>query len=206
MTPARVLEVLCEAAGAGEPARVGLHISGGQVVSGQLITVASDRGHEVAVLAAPDTGALHYVLTANVIAVEVRSPGPFTDVLTQGRLPVPTETGETVTRLALQREFGPDGDFPVEVDWQDLPGSGAQLENLARVLRALRAVAAEVRADELGRTAWSLRARRLSVEHRAGAALSVERAADGLAVTVDLSAALRRDLAAALKHDINALL
>lgn len=208
MTPARVLEALCGATGSGERAAVGVHLSSGQVVSGLLVTVDTDRGHEVAVLADPDSGSLLYVLTADVIAVEVRTPGPFTDVLTEGRLPtpVPADGGEPVTRLALQREFGPDSEFPVDVDWQAQPGSGPQLENLARVLRGLRTAAAAVRADELGRTAWNERVRTLRVEHRAGAAFSVEPTADGLSVVADLAAALPRDLPAALQQQINALL
>lgn len=208
MTPARVMEALCAAAGSGEHPAVGVHLSGGQIVGGLLVTVDTDRGHEVAVLADPESGSLFYVLTANVIAVEVRAPAAFTDVLTEGRLPAPTPADgrEPATRLALQREFGPDAEFPVDVDWQTVPGSGPQLENLARVLRGLRAAAAAVRADEMGRAAWHERARTLRVEHRAGAAFSVERTADGLSVVADLGVALPRDPAAALQQEINALL
>ena len=208
MTPARVLEALCAATGSGEPAAVTVHLSSGQSVGGLVAAVGVDRGQQVAVLADPDTGGLSYVPAANVTAVQVRNPGPFTDVLTEGRRPAlePADGREPATRLALQREFGRDGGFPVEVDWQALPGSRPQLENLARVLCGLRTVAAAVRADEVGRTAWRERAGALRVENRAGAAFSVERTADGLSVVADLSAALPRDAAAELDRNINSLL
>lgn len=208
MAPARVLEALCAATGSGQPAAVTVHLSSGQSLGGLVVAVGTDRGQQIAVLADPETGGLSYVPAAAVSAIQVRDPGPFTDVLTKGRLPAvePADGREPATRLALQREFGRDGDFPVEVDWQALPGSGPQLENLARVLRGLRTVAAEVCADEMGRTAWRERAAALRVEHRAGAAFSVERTADGLSVLADLGAALPRDTAAELHHEINALL
>jgi hypothetical protein len=75
---------------------------------------APDRGSEVAVLADPETSRLGYALLSSVVAVEVRNPVPFQDVLTGGRLPLPV-TGEPVTPLALQRELAPAEEFPLDV-------------------------------------------------------------------------------------------
>jgi hypothetical protein len=203
MTPGRILEALHAAAGA-EPPVVGVHLSGGQVVSGQLIAVADDRGHEVVVLADPRTGRLAYALMINVIAVELANPEPFADVVTAGRLPVLGDEPD-VTRMALRREFGPDSDFPVGADWGQLPGSGPMTVNLARLLRGLREAVEQVRVDEIGRQAWE-RVPAVRVEHRDGAALSVARLPDGLTVTADLAAALPRDVTGVLTREINALL
>jgi hypothetical protein len=204
MTPARVLRLLSDAAGEGAGAAVSLHLTGGQTLTGRLVSETTDQGHEVAVLHDPQTGRLAYALIANVIAVEVADPGPFTDVITGGRLPVPGEEGE-VSRLALRREFGPGGPFPVQVDWDSLPGRGLVLANLARLLRGLRTVVEGVRSDAMGEEAWQ-RVRVLSAEHREGESLAVEAQADGLVVYADLAAALPRDLAGALSHRINAVL
>jgi len=94
MTPGRILRLLYEAAGGSDGAAVAVHLLGGQVLTGRLISVATDQGHEVAVLYDPRIGSLGYVLTAHVIAVEVVHPEPFTDVITGGRLPAPGEDGD----------------------------------------------------------------------------------------------------------------
>jgi hypothetical protein len=77
--------------------------------------------------------------------------------------------------------------------------------NLASLLRGLRDAVAQVRADEMGQRAWA-QVRTLRVEHHAGSRLSVLRAADGLAVRADLSAALPRALPGELATKISALL
>jgi hypothetical protein len=203
MTPARIIQSLFDVAAPADPAVVSLHLTGGQVLGGLLVSVGTDRGHEVAVLHDPHTGRLGYALLANVIAVEVANPEPFLDVITEGRLPVPGE--EETSRLALQREFGPGGSFPVQVDWAATPSSGAALANLARLLNALRTAADGVMTDEMGQAAWR-RVRVLRVEHLSGSGLVVDQTADALSVQADLAAALPRDLAAELLHKINAVL
>jgi hypothetical protein len=204
MTPARVLWLLAEGAAPGDEAVVNVHLSGGQVLGGTLVAVATDRGHDVVVLADPTTGRFGYVLLVNVIAVELGNPGRFADIITMGRLPLPGDD-EGITRLALQREFGLDGQFPVQVDWSQLPGSGPLLANLARLLRGLRDAVGSVRSDELGRLSWE-RVHALGVEHHDDSMLSVEWVRDGLSIYADLTAALPRDLAAELAQKINALL
>jgi hypothetical protein len=139
-----------------------------------------------------------------VVAVEVRNPAPFQDVLTAGRLPLP-QAGEPVTRLQLQREFAPTDDFPVLVDWAALDGSDVVLATLARLLRGLQEAAARVCADELGQRAWE-QVRELRVEHHGGSELAVLRIPDGLSVHADLSAALPRTLTGELERQISALL
>jgi hypothetical protein len=207
LTPTGVLHRLAgAAAGAGDDLPVvAVHLSGGRVLEGAVIRVGSDRGCEVAVLADRKSGRVSYVLLDGVAAVEVQDPQPFRDVLTGGRLP-PPYTGEPVTRLALRREFAPTDEFPVQVDWDAVAdGSDQLLGNLARLLAGLRDAVGRVRVDEVGRQTWA-QVRVLRVEHRPGAALSVQHEDDGLSVQADLLAALPRSLADALHHQINALL
>jgi hypothetical protein len=199
-----MLRTLASAAAEDAPPFLTVRLSGGHVLEGGLVTVGADRGSDVVVLADPDTGRLGYALLSSVVAVELRNPEPFQDLLTGGRLPLP-QAGEPVTRLALQREFAPAGEFPVDVDWAALDGSGLVLGNLASLLRGLRDAVAQVRADDMGRRAWA-QVRTLRVEHHAGSPLSVLPIADGLAVQADLSAALPRALPGELVRKISALL
>jgi hypothetical protein len=203
LAPETVLRTLAGAAG-DDPPFLTVHLAGGNVLGGGLVTVGADRGGDVVVLADPETGRLGYVLLSSVVAVELRNPEPFQDLLTGGRLPVP-QAGEPATRLALQREFAPTEELPVDVDWAALAGSGLPLGNLASLLRGLREAVAQVRADEMGQRAWA-RVRTLRVEHHAGSPLSVLPIADGLAVQADLTAALPRALTGELVRKISALL
>jgi hypothetical protein len=66
--------------------------------------------------------------------------------------------------LADEREFPPSAEFPLQVDWAALPGSGAVLANLARLLAGLREATRQARADEMGRRAWA-QVRALQVTH-----------------------------------------
>ena len=59
-------------------------------------------------------------------------------------MPLP-HSGEPATRLALQREFGPGSEFPVDADWASLAGPGP----FEPLVHALSAVAA----DDLGQSA-----------------------------------------------------
>jgi hypothetical protein len=204
LAPETMLRTLASAAAEDAPPFLTVRLSGGHVLEGGLVTVGADRGSDVVVLADPDTGRLGYALLSSVVAVELRNPEPFQDLLTGGRLPLP-QAGEPVTRLALQREFAPAGEFPVDVDWAALDGSGLVLGNLASLLRGLRDAVAQVRADDMGRRAWA-QVRTLRVEHHAGSPLSVLPIADGLAVQADLSAALPRALPGELVRKISALL
>jgi hypothetical protein len=201
LAPETVLRTLASAGDA--PAFLTIRLSGGHVLDGGLVTVGADRGSDVVVLADPETGRLGYALLSGVVAVELRNPGPFQDLLTGGRVPL-AQAGEPVTRLALQREFAPDGEFPVEADWAALAGSGL-LPGLATLLRGLRDAVAQIRADEMGQRAWA-QVRTLRVEHHAGSSLSVLPMADGLAVQADLAAALPRALPGELAGKISALL
>ena len=205
LDPATLLRTLADnAAAADAPPLLTVHLSGGHVFVGFLVAVGADRGSDVAVLADPESDRLGYALVSSVVAVELRNPKPFQDLLTGGRLPLP-QTGEPVTRLALRREFAPTEEFPVDVDWAALDGSGAVIGNLASLLRGLRDAVAEVRADDMGRRAW-VQVRRLRVEHHADSHLSVQPIADGLAVRADLTAALPRALSDELVAEISALL
>jgi len=208
LAPSAVMRLLAGAAAdPGEPPpEVRICLAGGQVLDGALVIVGSDHGQGVVVLAAADGRQLSYALAANVAAVEVRGPHRFADIFTGGQLPQPEPAGaEPVTRLSLQREFPPSAEFPLQVDWAALPGSGAVLANLARLLAGLREVARQARADEMGRRAWA-QVRALQVAHRDGANLSVRRMPGGMSVQADLSAALPRDLAGQIGQQINALL
>lgn len=204
LAPANVLRTLAGIATDGEAPVLAVHLSGGHVLAGDLVTVGTDRGSDVVVLADPETGRLGYALLANVVAVEVRNPELFRDLLTGGRLPL-AQAGEPVTKFALRREFAPSGEFPVDVDWQALDGSDLTLGNLATLLRGLREAVAQVRADEMGQRAWE-QVRTLRVEHHAGSGLTVLPIADGLSVRADLSAALPRALTGELLRKISALL
>jgi len=156
------------------------------------------------VLSDPETGRVGYALVSTVEAVELRNPGPFQDLLTGGRVPVP-QGGDPVTRLALQREFPSTAEFPVDVDWAAFDNSGVMMGNLAVLLRGLRDAVASVRADDMGERAWA-EVRTLRVEHHAGALLSVVPVAAGLAVRTDLTAALPRALVAELARRVSASL
>jgi hypothetical protein len=204
--PATVVRLLADIPGdaGGEPPSLMLYLAGGQVLEGDLVRTGVDRGSDVVVLADRATSRLGYALLANVVAVEVRNPAPFQDVLTAGRQPS-QPAGEPVTRLRLQREFAPDDDFPVRVDWAALDGSDVVLANLARLLRGLRDAVALVRADEMGRRAWQ-QIRELQVGHHAETELTVLRTPDGLSLRADLSAALPRALTGELNRRISALL
>jgi hypothetical protein len=204
LAPETVLRTLASVAAGDAPPFLTVRLSGGHVLEGGLVAVGADRGSDVVVLADPQTGRLGYALLSSVVAVELRDPGPFRDLLTGGRVPLP-QAGEPVSRLALQREFAPDGEFPVDVDWAALAGSGPLLGNLATLLRGLRDAVAQVRADEMGQQAWA-QVRTLRVEHRAGSPLSVLPVADGLVVRADLTAALPRALLGGLVTKISALL
>lgn len=204
LAPETVLRTLASVAAGDVPPFVTARLAGGHVLEGGLVTVGVDRGRDVVVLADPETGRLGYALLSSVVAVELRNPGPFRDLLTGGRLPLP-QAGEPVSRLALQREFAPGSDFPVDVDWAAVAGSGPVLGNLAILLRGLREAVVSVRADEMGEQAWA-RVRTLRVEHHAGSPLSVLPTADGLAVQADLTAALPRALQGELVRKISALL
>jgi len=204
LAPATLLRRLAEAASTGEPAQVSVHLSGGQVLDGLLVRIGADRGQEVVVLADGREGRLGYALLANVVAVEVREPERVQDILTEGKLPQPAG-GEPVTRLALQRYFAPSEEFPVQVDWAAMPGTGPVLANLERLLRGLREIAREVCADEMGRQAWA-RMGTLQVAQADGVPLSVQPVSGGLSVQADLTAALPRDLAGQMSQQVNALL
>jgi hypothetical protein len=172
------------------------------VLDGGVVRAGADRGGEAVVLADRHTGRIGYALLDCVIAVELHNPQPFRHVLTGGRVPA---DDAAAIRLELQREFAYDGDFPVHVDWETVAASGPQLRNLAGLLGELRDAIAKVRADDVGRQAWD-QAGLLRVGHRAGAGLSVQRTPDGLAVQVDLAAALPREMAGELYRVICALL
>jgi hypothetical protein len=203
LAPETMLRTLASAATGDTPPFLTVRLSGGHVLEGGLVTVGADRGSDVVVLADPETGRLGYALLSSVVAVELRNPEPFQDLLTGGRLPLP-QAGEPVTRLALQREFAPADEFPVDVDWAALAGSSL-LPGLATLLRGLREAIAQVRADEMGQQAWA-QVRTLRVEHHAGSPLSVLPITDGLVVRADLSAALPRALTSELVTKISALL
>lgn len=204
LSPETVLRTLASVSAGDAPPLFTVHLAGGHVVSGGPVTVGADRGSDVVVLADPETGQLAYALLSSVVAVELRNPQPFQDVLTGGRLPLP-QVGEPVTRLALQREFTPTQDLPVDVDWASLDGSGPVIGNMASLLSALRDAVAAVRADDMGRRAWA-QVRTLRVEHHAGSPLSVLPITEGLAVQADLTAALPRGLPGELVRQISALL
>lgn len=204
LAPETVLRTLASALAGDAPPFLSVRLAGGHVLEGGLVTVGTDRGSEVAVLADPETGRLGYALLSSVVAVEVRNPVPFQDVLTGGRLPLPV-AGEPVTRLALQRELAPSEDFPLEVNWAALGAADLVTGNLARLLRGLREAVAQVRADDMGQRAWA-RVRTLRVEHHAGSPLAVLPVAGGLAVRADLTAALPRALPSDLARKMSALL
>jgi hypothetical protein len=204
LAPETLLRALASVAAADVPPFLTVYLSGGQVLGGGLVAVGGDRGSDVVVLGDAETGRLGYALLSSVVAVELRNPAPFQDLLTAGRVPLP-QAGEPVTRLALQREFAPAPEFPVDVDWAAVGGSGPLLGNLAGLLRGLRDAVAQVRADDMGQRAWA-RIRTLRVEHHAGSPLSVQPITDGLAVQADLSAALPRALPGELVRKISALL
>ena len=204
LAPETMLRTLASAAAEDAPPFLTVRLSGGHVLEGGLVAVGADRGSDVVVLADPETGRLGYGLLSSVVAVELRNPGPFRDLLTGGRLPLP-QAGEPVTRLALQREFAPSEEFPVDVDWAALAGSGLLLGNLAVLLRGLRDAVAQVRADEMGQRAWE-QVRTLRVEHHAGTPLSVLPFSGGLTVQTDLTAALPRALTGELVRKISDLL
>jgi hypothetical protein len=203
LAPEAVLRMLASAVADVRP-YLALHLSGGHVIAGGLVTVGTDRGAGVAVLANPESGQLGYVLLSSVVAVELRNPGPFQDLLTGGRVPLP-QAGDPVTRLALRREFAPTEEFPVEVDWAALGESGVVTGNLASLLHGLRYAVAEVRADSMGQQAWA-RVRTLRVGHQAGSPLTVTPVSGGLAVQADLTVALPRGLTGELATKISALL
>ena len=203
LAPETVLRTLAEAAGEVTPF-LSVHLAGGHVLDGGLVTVGADRGGNVVVLADPETGRLGYALLSAVVAVELRNPEPFRDLLTGGRLPLPA-AGEPVTRLTLQREFAPVAEFPLAVDWAALGAAGLVTGNLASLLRGLRDAVNQVRADDMGQRAWA-QVRTLRVDHLAGSPLSVRPITDGLAVSADLTAALPRALAGELVRKISALL
>lgn len=204
LSPETVLRTLASVTAGDAPPLLTVHLTGGHVVSGGPVTVGGDRGSDVVVLADPETGRLAYALLSSVVAVELRNPQPFQDLLTGGRVPL-RPVGEPVTRLALQREFTPTEDLPVDVDWAALDGSSLVMGNLASLLRALRDAVAAVHSDDIGQRAWA-RVRTLRVEHRAGSPLSVLPITDGLSVQADLTAALPRGLPGELVRQISALL
>lgn len=202
LAPAAVLRSLADTAA--ERPSVRVHLAGGQVLDGVPERVGDDHGQSVAVLSDPRTGHFGYVLLASVVAVEVLAPERVQDVLTDGRVAPPVD-GEPVSLLALRREFAATPEFPLEVDWRALPDSGAARVNLDRILRGLRDVIGEVRADEMGRQAWA-QVRTVTLAHRSGAPLSVEAVPSGLAVRADLAAALPRDVTDELRRQLNVLL
>jgi hypothetical protein len=206
LAPASVLRLIADATieATEERPQAIVHLRGGQVLEGTALRVGADGGHEVLVLADSESGRLVYALVESVIAVEVRDPELIQDLLTDGRLP-PLYTGEPVTRLALQREFGPSPGFPVQIDWEAVGGSEPLLVNLARLLRALRGASARVCIDSMGIQAWE-QVRLLRVEHRPAAALSVQREGDRLLVSADLNVALPRDHAEEIYREISTLL
>jgi hypothetical protein len=202
LAPAAVLRSLADTAA--ERPSVRVHLAGGQVLGGVAVRVGDDHGQGVVVLSDPRTGHLSYALLAGVVAVEVLAPERVQDVLTDGRVAPPID-GEPVSLLALRREFAATPEFPLQVDWRALPDSAAARVNLDRILRGLRDVVGEVRADELGRQAWA-QVRTMTVDHRPGAPLSIEAVPSGLAVRADLVAALPRELTGELRRQLNVLL
>jgi hypothetical protein len=131
LAPERVLRTLARVATDDSPPFVTVHLSGGHVLDGDLVTVGVDHGNDVVMLVNPQTGELGYALLSSVLAVQLRNPAPFSDMLTEGRVPLP-QAGEPVTRLALQREFTPTEKFPVDVDWPALGGSDRVIARCCR--------------------------------------------------------------------------
>ncbi len=203
-TPASVLRLLAAAEPGTGPPAVALHLASGHTLDGHLVAVGTDTGHEVVVLAMPPHGHLGYTQMSSVTAVTVRAPERFQDLLTGGAVPLP-DTGTPVSRLALRRDFAPSPELPLRVDWEALPDTETALANLARLLTELRAAVEEVRADELGRQAWS-RVGELRLLHEPGEPLTVRPVPDGLLVGVDLLAALPRRLAGELRQQLNTAL
>lgn len=191
LAPATVLRTLADAT-VDAPPRLTVHLSSGHVLGGVLVAVGADRGSDVVIVADPESGRLEYALVSSVVAVALRDPEPFQDVLTGGRVPLP-QAGGPVTRLALRREFARTEGFPLDVDWSALDESGLVLGNLAALLRGLRDAVVQVRADDMGQQAWA-QVHRLHVEHRAETPLTVQPIVDGLSVRADLTAALPRAL------------
>jgi hypothetical protein len=204
LAPETVLRTLASVGPGDVPPFLTVRLAGGHVLEGGLVTVGADRGSDVVVLADPQTGRLGYAPLSGVVAVELRNPQPFQDLLTGGRLPLP-QASEPVTRLELQREFTPTQELPVDVDWAALAGSGLMTSGLAALLRGLREAVAQVLADEMGQRAWA-QVRTVRVEHHPGSPLTVAPIADGLAVQADLTAALPRALPGELTRKISALL
>jgi hypothetical protein len=203
-TPASVLRLLAAAEPGTGPPAVALHLASGHTLDGHLVTVGTDTGHEVVVLAMPPHGHLGYTLMSSITAVTVRASDRFQDLLTGGAVPLPV-TGTPVSRLALRRDFAPTPELPLQLDWEALPDTEEALANLARLLTELRAAVEELRADELGRQAWS-RIRELRLAHEPGTPLTVRPVPDGLLVRVDLLAALPRRLAGELREQLNTVL
>jgi hypothetical protein len=203
MPPAQLLRLLADAAD-GEQAAVAVHLAGGHIIEGILAGLAAGQGSGAVVLADADGARLRYASLADVIAVEVRNPRPFQDVLTAGAMPLPV-TGEPVTRIALERRFPASDAFPVRVHWAGLPDAEPVLPNLAALLGGLRESVARVRADEIGLRAWQ-HVRAVDVEHRDGTRLSAQPIADGIAIHGDLTAALPRGLADEMFRIISAVL
>jgi hypothetical protein len=202
VTPASVLRSLAAAGAAPDLPAVTVYLVSGQVLDGRLVTVGTDHGHEVVVLAVGPQ--LAYAQLADIRAVGVGAPERYRDILSGGALPMPA-TGDPVTRLGLRRDFPPSPEFPLDVDWDALPDSAEALANLARLLDGLRTATAEVCADELGRRAWAAIAV-LRVEHRTGTAVSVQAGPDALSVRADLTAALPRQLTDELRRQLNSVL
>ncbi|MBO0869467.1 MAG: hypothetical protein J2P15_12960 [Micromonosporaceae bacterium] len=190
---------------------VRLHLAAGHVAEGWLIGVGGTRSGEVVVLACPDHSGqppreLVYLRIREVVSVGVREPERYRDVLSRGALPAPPPVdGPPITRLALRREFAPTAELPLQLAWDELPGSEDATANLATLLRSLRLAVSQTRRDELGQRAWDGIAA-VRVEHRPGEGLAVLRIPDALLVTADLTAALPRRLEVQLESGISAVL
>ena len=212
LSPWSVLRLLAEAPGGGTGAQdrplVRVCLAGGHAIEGRVVCMGAERQQEVVVLACQadhsTTGQLAYLLLEQVTAVTVDDPATYRDLLTRGALPAAV-AGDPPSLLSLRRDFAPSPELPLEIPWDSLPAVTDARANLARLLAGVRETAERVRADAAGRQAWAAIGT-IRVAHREGAALSVARVPDGLAVTADLTAALPRRLADDLGHQVNALL
>jgi hypothetical protein len=84
LAPEALLRTLASVAAGDTPPFLTIYLSGGHVLGGGLVTVDADRGSDVVVLSDPETGRLGYALLSSVVAVELRNPEPFQDLLTTG--------------------------------------------------------------------------------------------------------------------------
>jgi hypothetical protein len=213
--PSSLLRSLAEGFAAGKSdlsatPLVTVQLAYGHLLEGKILRVES-KGSDECVSMIVDLGRgstgekMAFFSLRQVLSVIIHQPIHFADLVSGGELARPP-SGPVLSRLQLRREFenvslGP----TLAVDWDRIPPDDIAASNLKTLVAALAESSTSIRADDLGKRAWS-QVKRLVIKHEAQAELAVRLADEVLTCSVDFLRALPAELRARVTALLNSVL